>query len=631
MVLMRWGVPLLAAVVVLGPALLPGALFNLDLVLVPRLDLPNGFWGLGPELPRRLPMWVPISWLSPLVPATVSGKLLMVAVFVLAWVGMARLAGLLGVRWVQVAGALYALSPFVLTRTAVGHFMVTVPVALLPWVLPTLLRPGRHLGRTFLAAAALSLGGHFGGSIAIVVVLVGVLFGDRARWWWALLVTLAAQASWLVPALAIAGAAQANLATGAAFGTDAHGAMGLLRLSAGGGFWNSYFQIGNGSSVQAWCGLVLLVLAVVGTSRLPSSMRRPLVALAVIGWFVSAASTMWGLSSVIEWFTGTSVGAVWREPQRVLLLYLLWLAPAAVLGAQRLYDRAIDSPTWLWSAGGLAVLPAVIAAVLALPGLWGIGGQLRAEAIPAGWEQTRSIVRSNPGTVLALPWYQYYNQQIDGGRVRRVLNPMPLYLGGDVLAASNNGLQASVRERADPREPTADVAVRGLVLSHTPIGASIASLGVRWVVLQKAAHVEDYATLASDPGLHMVVDTPDIALYSVSGWTGQAQRADGSPVVVDRTTPALVHFVGGDGAAVVWNHPASGGWRRGGSNGVATPDGRLSFATGSGKAWNVATVPSLLAQLLTALAVVVLAWRFRPAGRHPGTLSDGVTEPLETL
>jgi hypothetical protein len=184
-----------------------------------------------------------------------------------------------------------------------------------------------------------------------------------------------------------------------------------------------------------------------------------------------------------------------------------------------------------------------------------------------------------------------------------------------------------VRERTDPREPTADVAVRGLVLSHTPIGASMASLGVRWVVLQKAAHLDDYAALTSDPGLRVVVDTPDIALYSVTGWGGQAQRVDGTPLVVDRATPALVRFLGGDGEAVVWNHPASGGWRRGGSAGVATDDGRLSFAAGSGRAWNTATIPSLLAQLLVALAVVVCGWRSRPSVRRRERSAVDVDEP----
>lgn len=611
--MLTWLVPVVAGAIVLGPALAPGSLFNLDLVLVPHFDLPNGFWGLGPELPRRLPLWVPISWLSPWIPATISGKALMLAVFVLAWVGMTRLAHAFGVRWAFVAGALYALSPFVLTRTAVGHFMITVPLAVLPWVLPVLLRPGRSLSRTFLGAAALSLGGHFGGSLAVTVVVVALLCGERKRWGWALLVTVVAQGAWLVPALAVASAGDANLAPGAVFGTDASGVLGLLRLSAGGGFWNTYFQVGVGSAPQALAGLVLLALAVFGTRSIVGWARRPMVALAAIGWLVSAASTMVGVSAVLDWFTGTTIGAVWREPQRVLVLYLVWLAPAAVLGAQRAYDTALASPKWLWSAGAFAALPAVVAAVLVAPGVWGVGGQLHAESVPSSWNATRALVRDQPGTVLALPWFQYYNQQLDGGPVRRVLNPMPLFLGGDVLAASNNGLQAGVQERADPREPAADVVVRAMTDGSEPPGRALAALGVRWVVLQKTVHLKDYAALSVDPDLEVKIDDDAMALYEVKGWTGGAFDAtSGESVATSGTGPAWVHLADTEGNDVIWNHPASGGWRRGWSDAAtATEDGRLRFDSGGGVVWNVATLPSLLSQFVVLGLTVVAGWRVR--------------------
>lgn len=608
--LLAWGLPLLAALLVLGPALAPGSLFNLDLVLVPHLDLPNGFWGLGPELPRRLPLWVPISLLSGWIPATLMGKALMLVVFVAAWAGMTRLAASFGSRWAPMAGALYALSPFVLTRTAVGHFMVTVPLALLPWVLPALLRPGRSLSRTFVAAAALSLGGHFGGSMAVLVVVVSLVVGERHRWWQGLLTTVAAQAAWLVPALAVSAAGDARLATGAVFGTDARGPLGLLRLSAGGGFWNTYFQVGAGSVAQALCGAVLLALAIVGTRAIPSWARRPLLVSAVVAWVVSAASTMAGFSGLLEWFTGTPVGAVWREPQRILVVYLVWLAPAAVLGAQRLYDAAVESPRWVGFAGAVGLLPAVVAVVLVAPGIWGIGGQLRAETVPPSWNDARSMVRSRPGTVLALPWYQYFNQQLGEGAVRRVLNPMPLFLGGDVLAASDNGLESGVQERTDPREPSAATLVRSMVEQQVPPGRGLADLGVRWVVLQKTVHVQDYAVLAKDPDLRVVLDSDDLAVYAVTGWVGEAVDADsGVAVEVDRTGPAFAQIV--DPATVVWNRAASGGWHRGWSAAGATPNGRLQLPAGSGPVWNVATVPSLLAQLSVPVGVAVVLRRRR--------------------
>ena len=44
----RWPVALLVALLVIGPVILPGAVFNLDLVLVPDLDIPAGLLGSRP-------------------------------------------------------------------------------------------------------------------------------------------------------------------------------------------------------------------------------------------------------------------------------------------------------------------------------------------------------------------------------------------------------------------------------------------------------------------------------------------------------------------------------------------------------------------------------------------------------
>ena len=116
-----------------------------------------------------------------------------------------------------------------LTRAAVGHFNVTWPHAVLPWVLPALLRPGRRLSSTFLAALALGFAGHFGGSVALVVVAVGVvsswIAGERDHWWQAILVALAAQAPWLVPGLVVSATNDVQMAGGAALCTVSHEAI----------------------------------------------------------------------------------------------------------------------------------------------------------------------------------------------------------------------------------------------------------------------------------------------------------------------------------------------------------------------------------------------------------------------
>lgn len=610
-----WLVPTAIALAILGPALRPGVIFNLDLILTPHLDTPTGFWGLGPELPRRLPLWVPISWLSSVVPATVTGKALMLILLVLPWVGMARLTRLLSIASAPAgrlacnsAGALYALSPFILTRTAVGHFNVTVPHAVLPWVLPVLVRPGRRLSTTFLACFAMGFAGHSGGTLAVAIVCVVLLCGRRQRWLGVVAVAVAAQAPWVVPGLAVVAANPIHMATGDKFPTSAVGVAGLARLSAGGGFWNTYFQIGGSGAVVAISGVALLAMAVVGNRLIDPEFRVPLLVLGSLGWFVAAASAINGLDTVWFWINDHLLGGVWREGHRVLTLHLVWLAPAAALGSQRLYRALVARPRWTFGAGPAVVLPAAIATLLAVPGLWGLGGQVSADPLPAGWQQSRQAIEADPGTVLALPWYQYFNLSIGNGPVRRVLNPLPLYLGGDVLSSSDNGLQREVREYGDPRETPADALVARLV-DHQAIAHDLSNLGVRWVMLLKTIPVAKYDALSSDPGLRTIVDTPEVALYEVAAWRGEAVDDAGRPVSVSDVGPAFATLE--ESAAVTWARGGSDGWRRGMEPGTITASGLVRLPSGTGLVWNVATVPALAGQVLPTIGVVVVLERAR--------------------
>ncbi len=609
-------IPFVLALVVIGPGLGPGSLFNLDLIAVPQLDIPRGFWGLGPELPRRTPFWVPIAWASGVVPATLAVKVVMIAVFVSAWCGMRRWAASLGVRWAACAGALYAFSPFVLTRTAVGHMMITVPLAILPWVMPTLLRPGRRLGRTYLAAVALGLSGHFGGSLAILVMVASLARGRNERWGWALLVVLVAQAPWLVPGLLVAVPGGADIATGAAFTSNFASPLDVLGLSAGSGFWNSYYQVGGGGVLMVVLGAVLLGLGLVGTRHLPDGVRGPLVVLGAFGWLLPALGGLRPLESVMDAITSTMTGGVWRESQRVLVVHLLWLAPAAMLGAQHLVERCTQRERTWWMSGPISLCVPVVTVVLAVPGVWGIGGQLDAVAIPSGWEDARRVVRAEPGTVLALPWYQYYNQRYDDGRVRRVLSPLPLYFGGDVLASSDNGLEADVRERGDPREETAAKAVSTMVEGADPLSVGLEGLGVRWVALHSTLEISDYSALSLDPGLREVIRTPDIVLFEVVSWRSAFVTPNGEAVTSTRFGEFAAVVDGDAGDVVVWNHPAGPGWRIGGVAADSTSDGLVLFERSDGVVWNMATPPAVLSAVATVIAAIVVAGRDRRRRRN---------------
>lgn len=171
----EWLASLATSVILIGRGLGPGSLPSLDLVATPRIPVPRGIWGLGPELPRRVPVGVALSWGSALVSGGFAVKVLLVASVTVAFVGATRLARGAPAIGRAAAGILYAAGPFMATRIGAGHLILVVAVGVLPWVLPTLLRPADDARRTFLAALALGLTGFIGGLYVALPVAVGLV------------------------------------------------------------------------------------------------------------------------------------------------------------------------------------------------------------------------------------------------------------------------------------------------------------------------------------------------------------------------------------------------------------------------------------------------------------------------
>ena len=596
---------------VLGPALAPGALFNLDLVLTPEIPVPQGVWGLGPELPRRLPFMVPLAWASALVDGAAAAKVVLVATFAVAFVGAQRLVGDRGVPTRLAAGLLYAAGPFLVTRVATGYLGVALAAAALPWCLPHLLRPSASIARTLLAAAALGACGIGGGIFALLAAGAGVIAdGPTRRVGRVAGAVLVGQLLWLVPGL-IVFRQGVRLAAGADFATRAPGLGGPFRLLAGHGFWQDTFQVGHGQLGVALLGGALLVLAVLGHQALPGAWRRPAGWLAALAVGVALASALPGLDTVFGRVAATPVGAPLREGQRLLPLYLVWMAPAAALGARRLADGVTGARRAAWLA-----LPVVAAVWLAVPGLWGAGGQLEAVRIPDEWAEAREVVRDGGGTVVSLPWAQYFNLNVAGGR--RVNDVMPLYLGGDVLVASDPNLDDPAQERADGREAAMDLlALR--VRAGEPVGRRLADLGVRWVVLQHDIDWQTYLSLRDDPDLRRVVDGPTLELFEVTGWQGEVVADDGEVLEASGPVAPLVDLA--SSGAATWSRPGATGWLRGTEPAVVGADGRLRLPAGEGLLWYW---PALLVLVGDVVWLVAVAAAWRRSSRESTSVPTGV-------
>ena len=593
-----WAGALGLALLVMGPALGGGALLNLDLVIVDDPPVPPGMWGLGPEIPRRVPLWGPIAWLSALVGGELVGKALLVATLVVAAAGMYRLAARVGAPSIAAAGAglLYGFGPFLLTRLAVGQLATGWAMAVLPWAVPHLLEPSRSARRVLWWSAAMGVAGVYGGVVCGLFVAAGLLAERRRRPVAVGVAFLVGQLPWLVP-LAVVGATSpgVSMAGASLFRPPLDGAGDVGRLLAGLGFWNPLFQVGRDQSVlAAVCGAVLLALAIVGTARLPARWRRPLTAVGGLSFVLAAASAVPGVRRLADAAVDTPLGAPFRETQRFLLPYLLWSCLAAALGAVALAGRLrSQGPT-------VAMVPFAIGLALVGPGLWGFGGQLRPVVFPPEWHEARRVVTAEPGPVLALPFYEYFT--LDIAHDRLVLDVVPFYLGGDVIASSDPRIGPErLQENPDPREPFA-VDVVAEAREGAEVADRLVELGIRWVVLQHEVDWELYTGIPTDDGLERVVTGNSLDLYRVRRWPG-AVVGTGGEQVDSESIVAPVRRLDASGPAVV-AAPHQRGWLRGWSGAGRGPNGQLAVGAGSGMLWYWPTGVVIAADLITLGALV---------------------------
>lgn len=598
-----WLVGLGLGLAVVGPALAAGSLLNLDLVVTPDIPVPPGVWGLGPELPRRLPFFVPMAWLSTAIDGALVGKLVMVATIAAAFAGAYRLAQGASAPARAAAGVIYAAGPFLATRLAVGHFGTALAAAVLPWALPTLLRPSDDLRRTMLWSAAMGFAGINGGLLALVAVLVGVIAERGRRILSVAAAALIGQLPWLVPG-AVVMAQGVSPAGAAAFDTQIDGVVGALRLIGGQGFWLPAFEVGDGNVAVPLIALGLLLLAIRGQRALPGGWGTRAMAAAVVGLVIAASSGVPLLDDLYRAIADTAVGLPLREGHRALPLFSIWLVQAAAAGVSRSGPQR--------DVRGLLLLSASV--VLAGPALWGFGGRVVPVRLPAEWADARAEIRADPGPVLPLPWSQYIRPDVIDGRL--VHHPSPYHLGADVLLPSGRGTQDVGVERADPR-----VSATRQAVSDLNAGAGtrrLTELGVRWIVAVKTdeAGIPD---LDHEPDLERVVSGATLSLYRIR---------DAQPLAVDdlgravRLEPwaAPLATASGSNNPFTWNRAGDDGWMRGMHPAEVTDDGRLRFERSSGPIWYWPAALALAAHLVTTIAVFVgihglqrqTRWYFRP-------------------
>lgn len=534
-----WAWSLALAVTMLGPALAPGFVLNLDMVFTPHQTLLPWMFGLDGGLPRAVPQDVIVGTLAGPIPGAMLQKVVLLAALILAGVGVARLVRGRALPIALVAASLYVWNAFVFERLLMGNWALLLTYAVTPWLLSAVLRVRRRqsLGPSVIGWAALGSWVPTGGVAVLLIALALLLPGAAAGWRRRLLCfggVVAVNLPWIFAALVHPTAGASDPVAAQVFAVHADGPWGVVLSALSlGGTWNADVVP---ASRGVGLGLVWLVL-VGAMASLGASWLRRLLTPWVFGYLtaLTAAGVLVAVLSATPVGTWIVVhvpgGGLVRDGQKPLAILALWVALAAALGVARVVAtvRAVEGRRVL-----LAI--AVVLPIVLLPdAAWAGGGRLAARDYPDSWTQLRAQLGAGEAAVLSLPWSTFRRYEWNDNRT--VVDPLPRFVertvvGSDELLVGTGRAQDgtptfTVVSGDDPRA----AAVAAAIAAGTPLAVALPPLGIGYVVVQSdqpegrlSADLAGLTQLWVGEGLQLWA-TPDQAL----AWSSQVPRG---PVLV---------------------------------------------------------------------------------------------------
>jgi hypothetical protein len=530
---------------VAGPWLLPGYLFGTDWPGPRHFDIPVSLDSLAPLEAAT----AAIGWA---IGGETTGKLMIVgSLYAASAVAYAAIpAGGFVPR--AAAATLYSINPFVYGRLHYGQIYVLLAYAVLPWTLARLhqllARPKRETSFGF-AVAFFVLGMISPHLFLMAAVLTAILTATHivadpqkaqylrrvGRWVpIAIAITALASSYWIVPLLNGEGYGGSVIKTASAGQLSAYAAipdnsLGLVPNLLGlYGFWAE--ATGRFTSMKAFVPFWPLILAVVlvfcavGFAASVLGERRHLAPF-VTGLLLTAATGLvleMGVSAgatagLVTWIDGHVVvyrglrdAGKWGALLALVYSQLLGLGLAALLPWIRARLKTADAREW---ATGIAT-----AVLLVMPLYYGNGllfgahGEIRPSQYPAGWYAADRMLLSDPnhGRALFLPWHDYMRYSFIKNQNSIVASPAPSFFSVPVLTSQD----PEVPGIAPPATPDQE-AVRGLIAegSNGDWAGTLATLGVRYVLVDKDLDWQTYRYLDSQRSLTKVADLASIVVY----------------------------------------------------------------------------------------------------------------------
>jgi len=373
---------------------------------------------------------------------------------------------------------------------------------------------------------------HTLGPVVILFSVAFLLELGRRRWSRRQLVTLlkfcavsigiavVASGYWLLPLLlghgataqAVAGFGVGDEQAFAAAGGSAVGRVAnIVRLQ---GFWaegRDLFVLPQ-AHMAGW-GLVVLLLWLCISVGVVSLWRRRqrfitivLLTDAVVGTLLGAGIANVALKRLLPAFGG------FREPHKFVMLVALAYAFFAAAGVQAILahlERRKRRLRLSVAMGVALLLPVAITPTM----FWGFGGQLQPRQYPKAWYDmnTRLGHGQNDTRVLFLPWHLYMDYGFAG---RIIASPAPAFFDTSILSSNQPEFGAASPTDVDP----AKAVLGGRILPSAPqgmhLGAQLASLRIKYVLLDKDDDYQKYGYLDQQTDLHLITQNSSFRLYA---------------------------------------------------------------------------------------------------------------------
>lgn len=544
---------LLLSLLLLGPLLLGTGYWLVgDMVFVPRQPWKPAWLGLDSAVPRAVPMDAVVSVGSSVLPGWVLQRTFLLAALLVGGLATGRLLGGHGAPARMAAIALVLWNPWLLERLLMGQWAIMAGGLLLPAVVLAAVRVHRNpaaawpwLALTVTASAVCSpSSGLVAAGVALVVagasirslLLVGVL-------------GLAANATWLAPALTAPGARITTSGVFDLFAARAESSLGLLAslLSLGGTWKSAVVPSARTDSVLVGLACLLSLAALLGLRHaLPrggSRTTKRLVALGSVALGLALLPSLPGgtrpLEAAAEVLPAVSV---LRDSHRYLAPLAVVLAVGLAGAVEHLVRHAGPGREWSRWVGGVLVL----SPVLLLPQqAWGAAGQLRQTDYPSSWQEVVAEVERRPSaTTVVLPWTGSYRGFDWNGR-RAVLDPAPRLLPGEVVVDDRTLVDGAVIPSEDPY-----VAAVATAVSSDDVREALLAIDVDLVLVETPARLgpADRARVAQleAAGAQVLVEADELLLLDLAaGDTLPATGPSAEPGRPSRSDLQVVLVVAG--------------------------------------------------------------------------------------